>query len=92
MLPARFDTNGNVVDCHDGPIVGPVNGTYFMYGEWYGELPFDVTGNPALPKLSVYTSPDLTSGSWVFEGLLHNNTQPGWAASPEWPWAPDGAW
>lgn len=49
-------------------------------------------GNSLLPKLSVYTSPNLTSGSWAFRGLLHNNTSPGWAESAVWPWAPDGAW
>jgi hypothetical protein len=51
-----------------------------------------VVGNTLLPKLAVYSSPDLTSGSWEFRGLLHNNTDPGWAASPQWPWAPNGAW
>jgi hypothetical protein len=88
----RLDTNGNVVDCHDGPIVGPINGTYFLYGEWYGENNFAVQGSNALPKLSVYTSADLTSGSWEYRGLLHNNTNPGWNVSKEWPWAPAGAW
>lgn len=91
-LPRR-DVDGNIVDCHDGNLVGPVNGTYFLYGEWYGERNFAVSGSDALPKLSVYTSSNLTSGSWVFRGLLHNNTVPGWAASSAaWPWAPKGAW
>jgi len=88
----RLDINGKVVDCHDGSIVGPLNGTYFLYGEWYGENNFAVNGNNALPKLSVYTSTNLTSGSWEFQGLLHNNTNPSWSASKEWPWAPNGAW
>ena len=88
----RLSTTGEVVDCHDGPIVGPVNGTYYMYGEWYGTQPFAVSGSNALPKLSVYTSTNLSSGSWEFRGLLHNNSNPGWETSPVWPWAPAGAW
>ena len=73
----RRDVEGRIVDCHDGNIVGPINGTYFLYGEWYGNSNFAVAGNSMLPKLSVYTSPDLTSGSWTFKGLLHNNILPG---------------
>ena len=88
----RRDTEGNIIDCHDGNIVGPVNGTYFLYGEWYGDSNFVVGGQTDLPKLSVYTSPTLAQGSWVFQGLLHNNTEPGWGSSPHWPWAPHGAW
>jgi alpha-L-rhamnosidase len=88
----RLDTAGRVVNCHDGNIVGPINGTYFLYGEWYGDGNFVVGNQNELPKLSVYTSPTLASGTWEFRGLLHNNTQPGWDASPHWPFAPDGAW
>ena len=88
----RRDVEGRIVDCHDGNIVGPINGTYFIYGELYGNSNFAVAGNSMLPKLSVYTSPDLTSGSWAFRGLLHNNTFPGWANSSVWKWAPKGAW
>ena len=89
----RLDVAGAVVDCHDGNIVGPINGTYFLYGEWFSNQQFAVTNQEiALPKLSVYTSPNLTSGSWTFQGLLHNNTSPGWAASPLWPFAPNGSW
>lgn len=88
----RLDTAGRVVNCHDGNIVGPLNGTYFLYGEWYGDYNFVVGGENDLPKLSVYSSPTLASGSWTFEGLLHNNTDPPWTASPRWPWAPHGAW
>lgn len=88
----RLTTTGQVVDAHSGNIVGPINGTYFLYGEWYGRGNFAVAKSIDLPKLAVYTSPDLTSGSWEFRGLLHNNTQPTWASSPLWPWAPHGAW
>jgi hypothetical protein len=90
----RLDTNGNIVDAHNGNIVGPVNGTYFLYGEYYGSSNFAVTGSTKLPKLSVYTSTNLTSGSWYFHGLIHNNTSPGWSTkySSKWPWAPLGSW
>ena len=89
-LEPRLDTEGRVVDAHSGNIVGPLNGTYYLYGEWYGVGNFVVTGNKALPRLAVYSSPNLTSGSWTFEGLLHNNTSPSWEESPAWPWQPDG--
>ena len=87
----RLDTQNNVVDAHNGNIVF-VNGTYYLYGEYYGDANFAVTGSTSLPKLSVYTSTSLTSGSWSFRGLLHNNTSPGWASSSKWPWSPAGAW
>ena len=88
----RLSTTGTPINAHDGPVVGPVNGTYFLYGEWYGDGNFVVANNPDMPKLAVYTSRNLSSGSWEFRGLLHNNTNPTWAASPHWPWAPAGAW
>ena len=88
----RRDTDGKIINCHDGNIVGPVNGTYFLYGEWYGEGNFVVGGQTDLPKLSVYTSRTLAQGSWEFRGLLHNNTEPSWEKSPQWPWAPHGVW
>lgn len=30
-----MDTAGHIVDAHSGNIVGPVNGTYYFYGERY---------------------------------------------------------
>lgn len=88
----RLTSSGDVVDAHSGNIVGPINGTYYLYGEWYGKGNFAVVGATDLPKLAVYSSPNLTSGSWTFHGLLHNNTNPGWSGSPAWPWHPHGAW
>ena len=32
----RVDTDGNIVDAHSGNIV-EMNGTYFLYGEFYGK-------------------------------------------------------
>ena len=69
-----LDVDGEVVDCHDGPIVGPINGTFFLYGEWYGLQNFDVSGNAGLPKLSVYTSNNLTSGSCKDDALFITRT------------------
>ena len=66
----RLDVKGAVVDCHNGNIVGPINGTYFMYGEWYGNGNFVVDSQQTdLPKLGVYTSTTLESGTWEFQGL-----------------------
>eukprot|EP00656_Telonema_subtile_P030745 TRINITY_DN3372_c0_g1_i1.p1 TRINITY_DN3372_c0_g1~~TRINITY_DN3372_c0_g1_i1.p1 ORF type:complete len:399 (-),score=60.25 TRINITY_DN3372_c0_g1_i1:166-1362(-) len=89
----RMTTDGKVVNAHGGNIVQHPDGTYLLYGEYYGEGHFVVTGNTALPRLSVYSSLDLVS--WSFLGLLHNNsngsTKP-WADSGHWPWHPSGAW
>jgi len=67
----RIASDGSIVNSHDGNVVY-FNGTYFLYGEWFGSGNYVVTGNELLPKLSVYTSPDLVS--WTFQGLLHNNS------------------
>lgn len=89
----RLTTDGLVVDAHGGNVVQGPDGTYFLYGEYYGDGEFVVTGNTALPRLSVYTSPDLVS--WTNRGLLHNNTdgstQP-WSKSGQWPSYPHGSW
>ena len=90
----RRDTRGHILNAHSGNIVGPIlNGTYFLYGENYGEGEYTVQGSPdsnVLPKLAVYSSRDLVT--WEWRGYLHNNTSPGWAASPTWPYAPKGTW
>jgi beta-xylosidase len=73
-----------------------VNGTYFMYGEYYGRGPYIVTGNELFPKLSVYTSTDMVT--WNYGGLLHNNSKgvegapPVWSESPHWKYHPKGTW
>ena len=85
----RRTSGGDIVNAHSGNIVF-VNGTYFLYGENYGTGPYVVPDNALLPKLVVYTSPDMVN--WTFGGFLHNNTQPGWAASGQWPDAPSGTW
>ena len=63
---ARRDVDGNYVDAHDGKIVH-VNGTYFLYGEAYGNQTL-ATPYPwkQWPRLNVYTSPDLVS--WTLRG------------------------
>jgi hypothetical protein len=81
----RLDVNGNVVDAHDGNIVYH-NGTFFLYGEFYGNL----TGRPftpapgwgGSPQLSVYTSPDLIS--WTYRGGLFNSSVPSGSAFTKW--------
>ena len=62
----RVDIEGNYVDAHDGKIV-VVNGTYFLYGEAYGNQTL-ATSYPwkTVPRLNVYTSPDLVQ--WTLRG------------------------
>jgi hypothetical protein len=61
----------------------------FSYGENYGSGNYVVTANVLLPKLAVYTSRDMQS--WVFRGLLHNNSAGRfWADSGRWAFAPNG--
>ena len=67
----RLDVAGNVVDCHSGNIIA-VNGTFYMYGEHYGNSVGFGASPPALfPKISVYTSPDLAA--WTFAGFALTN-------------------
>ena len=80
----RYDTNGSIVNAHSGNIVF-ANGSYFLYGEYYGHAHFTSSGTVHLPRLSVYTSPDMVT--WSFRGLLHNNT----ANTSRW-WADSGQW
>ena len=63
---ARLDVEGNYIDAHDGKIVAH-NGTYFLYGESYGNQSL-ATPYPwaAVPRLKVYTSPDLVQ--WTLRG------------------------
>ena len=72
----RLDINGDYVDAHAGNIVEH-NGTYFLYGESYGEQTLEQQYPwPNYPKLKVYTSPDLTT--WTDRG----DPVPGWTATP----------
>jgi hypothetical protein len=80
----RYDTDGNIVDCHSGNIV-KMGESYFMYGEFYGNNHQSVVVTTDRPRLSVYTSKDLQA--WTFGGLLHNNTNNTWAMSGLWPGA-----
>ena len=71
----RVDTNGHIVDAHDGMILAVGSPpTYYLYGERYG----NTTGMypwVAAPTVVVYTSPDLTT--WMYRGpLLLNTTSP----------------
>lgn len=62
----RLDVNGNYVDAHDGKILYH-NGTFFLYGEAYGNQTL-ATPYPwkSVPRLIVYTSPDLIN--WTRRG------------------------
>jgi hypothetical protein len=67
----RVDTNGNVVDAHSGMIL-PVNGTFYLIGEHYGNTTGFGPSPPLLyPKIVVYTSPDLVT--WTFRGFAFSS-------------------
>lgn len=67
----RLDTEGHIIDCHSGMIL-PVNGTYYMYGEKYGNNTGFGPSPPALfPKIVVYTSPDMQT--WTNQGEVLKN-------------------
>jgi hypothetical protein len=72
----RLDVNGDIIDCHSGMILKQ-GGTYFMYGEHYGNTTGFGPSPPALyPKIVVYTSPDLVS--WTPQGFAISN----WSTAP----------
>lgn len=85
----RLDVDGNVVDAFGGTIVAHPNGTYFLYGESYGNQTL-ATPYPWAdwPRLKVYTSPDLVSWTlrgdplpmapgtlWIPQVVFHEQTQ-----------------
>lgn len=80
----RIDTDGNVVDAHDGCIVF-FQGAYFLYGEFYGNLTGSAFANGgwgAAPQLAVYSSPDLVT--WTFRGHLFNASVPSDSTYTKW--------
>ena len=89
----RRDVNNNIINAHSGNIVF-VDSTYFLYGENYGNgSNYIVPNNTKIPKLVVYTSPDMLT--WTFKGFLHNNSidqTKWWQHSGKWPHFPNGTW
>ena len=80
----RLDVNGEPVDAHDGCLVAH-GGTYFLYGERYGNLTgadFANGGWGAAPQLAVYTSPDLEA--WTYRGALFNMSVPADKSFTKW--------
>ena len=71
----RYDVDGALVDAHDGMILA-VNGSYFLYGEFYNQTTGNYPWAGGYPKLSVYTSPDLLA--WTFRAPLLIGGQEGW--------------
>lgn len=73
----RLDDQGNILDGHDGRIQ-KFNGTYYMHTLAYGlchepdqygcDMTADRCGFHLDHNISVYTSPDLSSGSWHYVG------------------------
>jgi hypothetical protein len=78
VLPRR-DVNGSLMDLHDGTIL-QVNGTYFYWGMSYGLCNITKSGCDGLwypphcgyrtdHNLSLYSSPDLVSWTFVLDAL-----------------------
>jgi hypothetical protein len=74
----RLDVHGAIMDAHDCSIRVLPNGTYIMHSIEYGlcvaptgmgcdQTP-DHCGFRNNHNVSVWTSPDLSSGSWTFSG------------------------
>eukprot|EP01047_Picozoa_sp_COSAG01_P035445 COSAG01_NODE_2720_length_7187_cov_3.163516_5_plen_324_part_00 len=71
------DPQGNVLDAHDGNIIGPLPGYgYVLYAMNYG---INCSNNPSNPlgfndldcnhTVSAYSSPDLGNSGWTWEGF-----------------------
>ena len=71
----RYDVDGALVDAHDGMILA-VNGSYFLYGEFYNQTSGNYPWTGGYPKLAVYTSPDLLA--WTYRAPLLIGGQEGW--------------
>lgn len=74
----RLDVNGQIMDSHDCTVRQLANGTYIMHSIEYGlcvaptgqgcDSTPDHCGFRDTHNISVWTSPDLTSGSWTWAG------------------------
>lgn len=80
----RLDSTGIILDGHDLTIRRLDNGTYVMFTASYGlceaavplgcdQMP-DKCGFRDNHNVSIYSSDDLSSGSWVFQGLAFEYT------------------
>lgn len=69
-IAPRLDTNGNIVDAHDGRVIN-FNGTYYWYGTRYGTT----NGFTEANYYQCYSSKDLVN--WKPEGRLLENQSKG---------------
>jgi hypothetical protein len=81
MEPPRLSTDGEIVNAHDGT-VRSFNGKWYMHAAQYGECAdpprhgCEASGPTQAPdcgfhpnhNVSIWSSPDLSTGSWQFEG------------------------
>jgi len=73
-LEPRLDSAGQIVTAHDGNIVQfAPNGDYHFYGMSYGGCQAQGCGKGACGfqdnhNVTLFTSPDLSQGSWVHQG------------------------
>eukprot|EP01083_Nonionella_stella_P248050 859258_1 len=82
----NFDIYGNIIDAHEGVIKRwDPNGLYYYYAISYelcneSLIVCNQTGTCAHTydhNISLWSSPNLTSGSWKFEKFLFDTTTPG---------------
>lgn len=72
---ARFDTEGNSIDAHDGEIER-FGDLYYLYGVSYGCGFRLVTPGTPFCGIRVYSSPDLVE--WTDRGFLFDGSTPAW--------------
>lgn len=80
----RLDDTGQIIDGHDLMIRQLPDGTYIMYTNEYGlcraplnygcDQTADHCGFRGNHNVTIWTSPDLSSGSWTYRGLAFNYT------------------
>jgi hypothetical protein len=71
----RRDTRGEIMDCHDGNILRLSDGLYWLFCMAYGPChnhgcASDQCGGRLDHNISIYSSPNLTSGSWSYRADL----------------------
>ena len=78
----RLDNTGQIIDGHDMTIRILPNGTYILYTVQYGlctaptnygcDQTADKCGFRDNHNITIWISPDLSSGSWIYQGLAFN--------------------
>lgn len=87
----RLGTDGSIIDAHSGMILEH-NGTFFWYGERYGNTtgPDSTWAAQSAPVVGVYTSTDLVS--WTDRGTIFSASSTPCASPPCTQWVPFVLW